>query len=155
MKFRNYHMKATITLIFITALGWSCQPRIDLDLSQWGDRAVVTNIQLFAKEVRGDFQLAEYYENDGQLTTGVRRVIMTGTQADVDRENATVTLRIPPRNDLAEAGFLITHTSARVEPLDGAPKGGELADLSGGTFKYRLYSADGTTREWTITVVER
>jgi len=155
MEFRNYHMKAIITLISIAALGWSCKPRIDLDLSQWGDRAFVTNIQLFAKEVLGDFKLAEYYENDGQLTTGVRRVIMAGTQADVDRENATVTLRIPPGNDLAETGFLITHTSARVEPLNGAPKGGELADLRGGTFTYRLYSADGTAREWTIIIVER
>lgn len=42
--------------------------------------------------------------------------------------------------------------AARVDPLDGAPKLGTLADFSAKTFRYRVTSASGVYKDWTITI---
>ncbi|GAB3651569.1 hypothetical protein GCM10028791_20520 [Echinicola sediminis] len=131
----------------------SCDPRIDMDMAQWGDQAFIQNVQIFQHELRDDFHLAEYYSDD-QETTGVRRVIVSGTSLEIDNENFIATITVPSLDALTEAGFLITHRSQLVEPLNGAPKGGVISDLSFGSFVYRLHSADGTTHDWTINIID-
>lgn len=140
-------------LLFTTLVFISCEPRIDLDTGQWGDKAFITNVQIFGQEVKDDFQMAEYYEN-GDLTTGIRRILLTGTVVDIDNEAFKVTVTIPSGNDLSQSGFLITHTGTLVEPLEGAPNGGIIANLTSSSFKYKVYSADGTTHDWIITIRE-
>ncbi|WP_200974801.1 hypothetical protein [Echinicola sp. 20G] len=143
-------------LILLTGLSGifcSCDPRIDMDLAQWGDQAFIQNVQIFEYEVKDDFHLSEYYNND-QETTGIRRVILSGTNVEIDNDNFVVTITVPSLEDLTEAGFLITHRSQLVEPLNGSPKGGVISDLSFGSFMYRLHSADGSLHDWTINLVD-
>ena len=149
MKRYMYLLAITTTSIFC-----SCQPRVEMDFSQWGDKAFITNVQIFSHEKKDDFQLAEYHDNDGKLTTGIRRFLLTGTEIDINNNDFVFTISIPSGNDLSKSGFLITHTSTLVEPLDGSPKGGIIADLSSASFQYRLHSADGTTHDWKINIVE-
>lgn len=146
------YIKIILAVIVLVGTA-SCEPRVDLDYGQWGDKAFITNVQLFAQEIKDDFQLAEYYE-EGQTTTGVRRVLMTGTSLNIDNDNFTVVITIPPGNDLSKAGILITHSSTLVEPLGSAPVAGTISDLSSRSFGYRLHSADGTMHDWTITIQE-
>lgn len=148
---KNY--KIAIVL-FSLAIVFSCDPRLDMDYDQWGDNAFITNVQIFAKEVKDDFQMAEFYEN-GDYTTGVRRIILGKTKVVIDNETFTVTITVPSGNDLSQSGFLITHNSTKVEPLEGSPAGGIVSNLTPpSTFRYRLHSADGTTHDWTIDIVE-
>lgn len=139
--------------IIVISIFSSCEPRVDLDLSQWGDQAFITNVQVFTHEIRDDFRLAEFVEN-GTESTGVRRFLLQGAAIDVNNDNFVVTITAPTgTTDFSASGFLITHTSTLVEPLSGAPKGGIIADLNSGSFQYRLHSADKTTHDWTINIV--
>lgn len=147
-------MKNYILFIVVAFACFSCEPRVEIDYDQWGDQAFIQNVQIFGQEVKDDFQMAEYYEN-GDLTTGVRRIILNGATVVIDKENFVVSITIPAGNDLSETGFLITHTSTLVEPIDEAPKAGIVSNLSVGTdYHYRLHSADGTTHDWTVVIEE-
>lgn len=132
----------------------SCEPRIDMDLAQWGDQAYIQDVQIFQYEFKDDLAMAEFYET-GEYTTGVRRVILSKTSVDIEKENFVVTITVPSLKELTEAGFLITHRSTLVEPLNGSPKAGLPADLTYGSFTYRLHSADGTKHDWTINIIDK
>ena len=142
-----------LSVIISTSIFCLCKPRVEMDFSQWGDQAFITNVQIFSHEKKDDFQLAEYKENNGQLTTGIRRFLLTGTKVDINNDTFVVTISIPSGNDLSKSGFLITHTSTLVEPLNDSPKSGTIADLTSALFQYRLYSADGTIHNWTINLI--
>jgi len=48
---------------------------------------------------------------------------------------------------------MIYHNGLRVEPIDNAPKPGVISDYSSKVFKYRIHSADGKHKDWTIEIV--
>ena len=140
-----------IALVILGALFFSsCEPRIELDMEQWGVSASIDNVQVFKYEVDDDPTLYETMNDVGSIS-GYRRIIISST-AEVDDENSTVTVPLNGDETLTEAGLIFYHKSMRIEPLDGAPSGGIIGDLSGRTVRYRLFSADGSTRDWTITI---
>ena len=147
---KKFSIAIIISWVFV--LG-SCEPRIDMDLAQWGDQAFIQNVQIFQLEFKDDLAMAEFYET-GEYTTGVRRVILPETSIAIEKEDFVVTITVPSLESLTDAGFLITHRSTLVEPLNGSPKAGLPTDLTFGNFTYRLHSADGTTHDWTIIIID-
>jgi len=144
---RNITIGLSLCLLFLT----SCEPRIDFDEGQWGDKAYITSVLLFTVQ-QGDHQLQEYYEN-GQLTTGIRRIIVSGTTNVINNDAATVTLTVPTGTDLTKVGIVIRHTAKTIETPANSPVPGNISDFSHGPLTYKVISADGTTRDWTITIV--
>ncbi len=131
---------------------FSCEPRIDFDEGQWGDTAIITNVNIFT--LQGDeHQLQEYYEN-GILTPARRRLFISTGNATIDNENFIATIAVPASQDITRAGIVIYHQSVRVEPVGSSPVAGILADLSAKEFVYKLVSADGTTHDWTIKIIQ-
>lgn len=51
-------------------------------------------------------------------------------------------------------GYMDLSTAARIKPLNGAPKLGELADFSAKEFRYQVTAANGIKREWTIKITD-
>lgn len=144
---KNY-IKIFAGLSITVSILFSCQPRIDFDEGQWGDNAVITDVLLF-RLLEQEHQLQEYYEND-QTTTGIQRQFLS-TSSVIDEGAATVTVSVPGTIDLTNVGLIIRHKAARIEAQSGSPRAGFLDDFSGGPYRYRVISADGTTRDWTIT----
>lgn len=149
---KNIKIKSGIFFLLIAAL-FSCDPRIEMDLGQWGDHAFIDNVQLFKLDVDEDVHLVEWYYYDKPVT-GVRTVTISAGKAVIDSAAFSATVKLRAGESLEEAGLLIYHRGTLVEPLDGAPKAGIVHDLSEGSFKYRLYSADGSSHDWTINIVE-
>jgi len=140
-------------LFSIVAFFYACEPRIDLDLGQWGDHAFIDNVQLFKLEVDEDVHLVEWYYYDKPVT-GVRTITISQGTAEIDSSGFTATVKLKSGESLEEAGLLIYHRGTKVEPLDDSPKPGVVNDLTAGSFTYRLYSADGTSHDWIINIIE-
>lgn len=125
----------------------SClKPRVELDQGAWGDNAFITNAVLF-----------EYVEvtNDlgyGTPVTGYQTKNIGTTSNVVDRDNATITIIAQKGTNLNKIGIRFSHYGTKIEPLDGAPTAGVISDFSKGYFRYKVYSADGTTREWKLMI---
>ena len=98
-----------------------------------------------------EHELQEYYEN-GETTTGIRRKFYS-INTSIDEDAATVKVEVSNETDLSNAGLIIRHEAVKIEPVDGAPTPGFLSDFSGGPYTYRVISADGTERDWTISFV--
>jgi hypothetical protein len=151
---KNIKFKIGFFILVIVIIS-SCQPRIELDMTQWGNNAYITNVQLFKLEIRDDFQLSEWYTDDGQIpVTGVRRLITSQGNAVVDDENFSVTVQLRNGENIRETGLMIYHYGTLVEPLFGAPQPGIINDLSEGLFTYRIHSADGNYNDWIINIVQ-
>lgn len=84
----------------------------------------------------------------------------------IDSENQTVTveLTVPGVDNTftqeerekvslssLACSFIVSH-AASVTPLDGAPKLGVLGDYSAKSFKYRVTSASGVYKDWTLQI---
>ncbi len=147
---KRYKKLLTGTFALITLLFYSCEPRIEMDMAQWGDHAVITDVQLFYL-LEEEHELQEYYE-DGETTTGIRRQFYS-INPSIDEDAATVNVEVSDETDLTNAGLIIRHEALKIEPVDGAPTPGFLNDFSGGPYTYRVISADGTERDWTISFV--
>lgn len=143
-------IKYIVSAILLAAMFISCNPRIEMDLDQWGDQTLITNIQVFKFEVDDNPDIYETINDIGDIS-GLRRIIIS-SQATVDEENSTVSIPLIGDETLNEAGFIFFHQSANIEPLNGAPKGGVISDLSGKSFVYRLHSVNGATKDWTVTI---
>lgn len=140
-----------VILVFAGML-YSCEPRIDFDEGQWGDTAFITNVNIFTLQV-DEHQLQEYYES-GVLTPARKRLFISSGNATIDNENFIATVTVPENEDITRAGIVIYHQCVRVEPVGSSPVAGILADLSAKEFVYKLVSADGTTHDWTIRIVQ-
>ncbi|MEQ8556493.1 MAG: hypothetical protein RIC06_25895 [Cyclobacteriaceae bacterium] len=126
----------------------ACGPRVELDLTKYGDTAFIQDARLFYLE-QADRQI---FEGEGTIT-GVRRVFFSnGTTIDNDNFTATISVSAADAALLSESGITFTHQAMSIEPLEGAPRAGVSADFSGGNFVYRVHSADGTTHDWTIII---
>jgi hypothetical protein len=126
----------------------SCEPRIELDLAQWGDQAFLKNVQIFTLQV-DNHQLQEYYTSQA-LTPAVRRLVASTGNAVIDPTTFTATVKVPVAVDLTRVGIIFYHVAEKIEPLNGAPKAGIIADFSAKNFTYKLTSADGTNHDWKI-----
>jgi len=145
-------MKKIVILISVIGLFIfnACEPRIDMDMAQWGVNASLTNVQIFKFEVDDNPSLYETRNNIGEIS-GYRRIIIS-KRAVIDEDNSTATIALKGNETLNEAGFIFYHRSIKIAPIDDAPRGGMIGDLTGRILKYKLYSADGTTRDWTIII---
>jgi len=134
--------------IFILSSLVSCEPRIELDLTQWGDHASINNVQVFTLQVDNQ-QLQEFYTS-GELTPSIRRLVVSTGIAVIDPVALTATVKVPVSVDITRVGIIFYHQAEKIEPLNGSPKAGIIADFSAKSFSYKLTSADGTTHDWTI-----
>lgn len=149
---KNIKIQFGFFLLIVLSL-YSCDPRIEMDMDQWGDNAFINNVQLFKLETKDGVKLEEYYV-DGTTVTGTRRVTVSSGTAVIDEANYTATVTLKAGESFEYIGLLIYHYGTKVEPLNGAPVAGVINDLSDGAFQYRVYSADGTTHDWTIYIVQ-
>ncbi len=149
---KNIKLKFGFIFLLLASL-YSCEPRIEMDMAQWGDQAFITNVQLFKLETKDGNKLEEYYV-DETTVTGTRQITVSTGTAVVDNTNFTVTVKLKATETYTGIGLLIYHYGTKVEPLDGAPVAGIINDLSAASFKYRVYSADGTTHDWTIIITK-
>lgn len=135
-----------LTLLVILALPACMKPRVALDDTLWGDNAVITTAVLF-----------KYDEVKNQLgynepVTGYQNVGITTTSNVVDRDQATIRIVAAKGTDLTKIGIRFSHFAKKIEPQNGAPAAGVIADFSKGPFVYKVFSADGTIRDWTVYI---
>lgn len=153
---KNEHkMKRIIAIIVILypILFFSCEPRIEMDMEQWGDQAFIENVQLFKLEIKDSVKLQEWYENQ-TVVTGVRHTTISSGAAEIDQDAYIATVKLNAGEDITRVGIQFWHKARLIEPLDGAPKAGTINDFSDRSFKYRLYSADGTIHDWTVNITD-
>ncbi len=144
--------KYSLLIILIAIIGiWGCVPRIDMDMEQWGDHAYIDNVQIIKLETNDSTELWEYYNNETYVT-GVRAITISNGTAVIDSVNATATVTLKSGEALDFAAFKIYHKSMKVEPIENSPKAGIINDLTAKEFHYRLFSADGTERDWIIKI---
>ncbi|KIA94116.1 hypothetical protein OC25_11035 [Pedobacter kyungheensis] len=138
--------KWIIILLFIFSISTTAclKPRVGLDDTVWGDQAYITGVVLFKYTVVTN-QLGYADPVSGYQNTG----ITTPTNV-VDKNNAMVTIVAAKGTDLTKMGIRFTHFAQKIEPVDGAPAAGVIADFSKGKFIYRVTSANGVVRDWTI-----
>jgi len=137
-------------IIFMGSLFISCEPRIEMDLAQWGDHALIDNVQIFNIQMQ-DQQLQEYYTS-GVLTPASKRIYVSVGNATIDLANFKATVKVPATVDLTKVGIEFFHKAMKIEPLNNAPIAGIINNFSAKQFVYRLESADGTTHDWTIII---
>ena len=119
-----------IMLILVCSVAiMSCKPRIEMDLGQWGDHAIIENVQLFKLDVNDEMKIQEWYENE-TLVTGVRHVVISEGSAVIDNEAFTATIKLKAEEDITRIGIKFWHKAALIEPLNGAPKAGTVNDFS-------------------------
>lgn len=143
--FINIFTIALVGILFV-----SCKPRITMDFDQWGDKAIIDNVQIFNIQLQ-DQQLQEYYTS-GVLTPASRRTYVSVGNAVIDLVNFKATVKVPVTVDLTKVGIEFFHKAVKIEPLNGAPIAGIVKDFSARQFVYKLYSANGVTRDWTIII---
>jgi hypothetical protein len=142
-----------INIFIVVLLGsmfTSCEPRIEMDLEQWGDHALIDNVQIFNIQTQ-DQQLQEYYTS-GVVTPASRRIYVSVGNAVIDLVNFKATVKVPLTVDLTKVGIEFFHKAVKIEPVSNAPIAGILNDFSAKQFVYKLISADGTTHDWTIII---
>lgn len=143
--------KFQILLIVMIVMLSSCEPRIELDYGQWGDKAFITNVQIFKLDIDKNAKLVEWFMNQDPMT-GIRKIIISVGNATIDNDKFTATVKLKSGESLTGAGFVFYHYGTLIEPLDVAPKAGIANDLSARNFKYRVHSSDGTVHDWTIVI---
>ena len=132
---------------------FSCEQRIEMDMSQWGDHAYIDNVEIIKLETDDEVKLQEYYQNETPLAvTGVRNITISNGTATIDSANFVATVKLKSGEDLKYAGFRIHHKGTLVEPINGTPKAGIVTDLSAKEFTYRISSADGSKHDWKIVI---
>ena len=136
--------------ISIVGLFSSCKPRIDMDMTRWGDHAFLDNVQIFNIQLQ-DQQLQEYYTS-GVLTPASRRSYVSIGNAVIDSVNFKATVKVATTIDLTKAGIEFFHKAEKIEPVNGAPVAGIIKDFSARQFVYKLFSANGMTHDWMIII---
>ncbi|AIM37259.1 hypothetical protein KO02_11580 [Sphingobacterium sp. ML3W] len=130
----------------LTTLFSCLKPSVELDHGAWGDNAFITSVVLFQYiEVTNDLGY-------GEPVTGYQNVGISTISNVVNKENQTITVVAKKGTDLTQMGIRFTHYGTKIEPLDNAPVAGVISDFTKGYFKYNVYSADGTIREWKLII---
>lgn len=144
---KNKNMKKILILFVVSLVAFSCDQRVELDEGQWGLHADVTSGIFLYQWKLDNVTLAE-----GDVE-GAKRQSITD-ESVVDVKALTVTTKVNSDADLGKAACSIYHDGERVEPLNGAPTPGKIGDYSGKEFKYRIHSADGQYKDWTLKIVQ-
>lgn len=145
-------MKKILYLLPLLALV-ACEPRVDMDMSQWGDHAYIDNVEIVKLDIDDEAKLAEYYQNETPIAvTGVRQILISQGKSQIDSLDYVATVKLKDGEGLKYAAVKIYHKGTHVTPLKNTPKAGIVADLSKGELKYRLMSADGSKHDWTIKI---
>ncbi|MCL3780764.1 hypothetical protein EMN47_10260 [Prolixibacteraceae bacterium JC049] len=136
-------------LLILTALVSliACEPRIELDESQWENKAEITNMFIYR------MQVDEVELSDGTKTKGVKKVTVS-TKYEVDSDAATVTITLPADVDRSALSCYIYHTGESITPLENAPVPGELSDWSSNSYKFRVNTVGAEYKDWTINIIE-
>jgi hypothetical protein len=135
-----------LTLIALFAFSSCMKPRVELNDTVWGDQAYITAAVMFRHdEVKNQLGYNE-------VVTGYLEPTIATTSNVVDKGQATIRIVTVKGTDLTKIGIRFTTFGTKIEPLNGAPVAGVISDFSKGQFAYRVYSADGTVRDWTILV---
>jgi len=146
LKMKHKNILYSLMLMSLLLLSACMKPSVELDDTQWGDNANITTAQLFKyDEVKNQLGY-------GEVVTGYQTTGITTTSNVVDKGQATVRIVAVKGTDLTKVGIRFTHFAKTIEPMNGAPVAGIIADFSKGQFTYRLHSADGTIRDWTILI---
>lgn len=109
-------------LMSLFMLSACMKPRVELDDTQWGDNANITTAQLFKyDEVKNQLGY-------GEVVTGYQTTGITTTSNVVDKGQATVRIVAVKGTDLTKVGIRFTHFAKTIEPMNGAPVAGIIAD---------------------------
>lgn len=143
----KYNILSFFSLFILLSTLVSClKPRVELDEGAYGDQAIITTALLYNYiEVTNELGY-------GEPVTGYKYTPISTPSNIVNAENATITLVTSKGTDLSKIAIRFTHKGTKIEPLEGAPVAGVVSDFSKGYFKYNVYSADGTVREWKVTI---
>lgn len=132
---------------------FSCEPRIEMDMNQWGDHAYIDNVEIVKLEIDDEVKLQEYYQDETPLAVvGVRKITISDGKSIIDSINFIAKVKLKDNENLKYSGLCIYHKGTLVEPIDDAPKAGIMADLSAKEFTYRISSADGSKHDWKIVI---
>ena len=104
-------------------------------------------------DIKDDVKLQEWYENE-TVVTGVRQIVISWGTAEINNDTFTASVKLHAGESLNMAGIKFWHKATLIEPLNSAPKAGTVNDFSARSFKYRLHSADGTTHDWTVNIID-
>ncbi|MBD8489502.1 hypothetical protein IFO69_12170 [Echinicola sp. CAU 1574] len=138
-------MKKLVVLFVMAIMMASCGQRIELDEGQWGTHADITSGVFFYKWELNDITLAE-----GDVEGARRDDITVSTEVDVN--SLRVVSTVGADEDLSKMACYIYHDGVKVEPLNGAPTPGVVSDYSAGEFTYRIHSANGEFKDWTVNI---
>jgi len=141
------HLFIFFLIVNITS---SCSPRIEMDMAQWGDHALIDNVRIFNLKAE-DHNLQEYYTN-GQVTPARQRVYVSVGNAVIDAKAFTATIQMAAGTDLTKVGIEFYHQGTKIEPLNSAPIAGIIGNFTTKQFVYRVYSADGTIHDWNVII---
>ena len=131
----------------------SCQPRIEMDMGQWGDQALITNVDIVKLEINDEAKLQEYYNNETPIATiGVRNIVISDGTAQIDNGGYVAKVKLKSGETLDYSALRIYHKGTMVTPINDSPKAGIITNLNARTFTYRVSSADGTKHDWTIII---
>jgi len=140
-----------LVILFFTAnIFSSCQPRVEMDMTQWGDHAFIDNVRIFNLKAE-NHNLQEYY-TDGQVTPARQRVYVSVGNAVIDAKAYTAAIQLAAGTDLTKVGIEFYHQGTKIEPINNAPIAGILGNFTAKQFVYRVYSADGTIHDWTVII---
>ncbi|WP_316793371.1 DUF5018-related domain-containing protein [Pedobacter frigoris] len=141
--------------LMLGSLSSCIKQRIEPDFSIYGDKAFITGVTTF------DYRTVTRKLNYNEEVTGyeVRAVNNTVTIDNVNFKINILVAKIAPATvtaanpqvDLAKVGIRLVNQGTKIEPLNSAPTAGIIADFSKGPYVYRIYSADGSVRDWTLT----
>lgn len=140
-------------LVLLAALCACTKPRIKMNMSAWGNKSSVNNVQLFKLETRDGIKLEEFYV-DSTTLTGTRQVIVSNGTAVINETAHTATVKLKAGESFSAIGLLIYHNGTKVVPLNGSPRAGITENLSKGPYVYRVHSANGEFTDWTIIITQ-
>lgn len=141
---RNLCLLLTVAISSLLAFTACMKPRVELDRGAWGDKAQIIGVTLFRfVEVRG---LLNYKDS----VTGYQMVTVK-TGVTINNELKTVAIVADSATNIAAVGLRISHYADKIVPQQGAPAAGYISDFTKGAYVYKLYSADGTQKDWTLT----
>ncbi|WP_316812653.1 DUF5018-related domain-containing protein [Pedobacter heparinus] len=147
-----------IAFLMILSLGACTKARIEPDFSIYGDKAFITAVTTF------DYITVTNPLNYNEPVTGYQVRGLSNTTT-IDRVNFKINVvvnnptgTISPSNpalDITKMGIRLANEATKIEPLNGAPAAGVIADFSKGPYVYRVYSADGSQHDWTISIARQ
>ena len=144
-----------IALITFPLLFSSCLKN-GLDEVEYSTECVITNVAfehrwVIESDVEGIYSL--YFKDltvNQSIDSENRTITIDLTVPDIDN---TFTQEERDKVSLTSlaCSFIVSH-AASVTPLDGAPKLGTLGDYSAKSFRYRVTSASGNYKDWTLQI---